>query len=184
MTGVSDPPAGLHRFVRPADIVEVLMAAASGNPFIPPSDILDRHILTDDIGVLIGGRRGRSTALYVWSASVMDLGPFLAHAASWLRRYPRWRTLHGLDAFESPPRLVLAAPSIDGSVQSAVSLVAPTPTIVRYSLVSCGRSTNVCWDGHDETVARELVAGKSQDPASVRQAAALDPEEIEFFRKR
>lgn len=174
----------LHRVIRPADVVEVLAAAADNNPFIPTSEILDRHIVTDDIGALIGGRRGQSTALYVWSASVMDLGPFLAHAASWMRRYARWRMLHGLAPFDSPPRLVLATPAIDEGVRSGLALLTPTPIVIRYSLVSCGRSTTLCWDGADDAVAREFAAPSRRDLGTVRQAAALAPDEIEFFKKR
>ncbi|MEO5656047.1 MAG: hypothetical protein ABIO65_06430, partial [Nitrospiria bacterium] len=64
MDAIDERSQILHRMTQPGDVVEVLTAAAACNPFISPSEILERHIVAQDIGLVIGGRDGRPTLLY------------------------------------------------------------------------------------------------------------------------
>ncbi|MEO5657523.1 MAG: hypothetical protein ABIO65_13310, partial [Nitrospiria bacterium] len=165
----------------------VLTAAAACNPFISPSEILERHIVAQDIGLVIGGRDGRPTLLYVWSAVIADLGPWMAHYASWIGVSPQWRRLHRLEPSEGPsPRVILAAPDMAGSARAGHVLLAAPPEVVRYVSVMCGRSATLCWDDR-ETGLRSPTPSLQPDDQPRPSSASLEVlsgEELAFFRRR
>lgn len=188
MDVVDDRSQVLHRMIPPGDVVDMLAAAAACNPFIAPSEILERRIVAEDIGLVIGGREGRPTLLYVWSAAIADLGPWMAHYASWVGWFPQWRRLHRLEPSAGPPRIILAAPDTAESVRAGLALLASPPEVVRYVSVMCGRSSTLCWD--DRETGRRSPKPDPQPQPDIRPKPSspspgdLSGDELAFFRRR
>lgn len=153
------PTPGRLRAVLLDDPVDLLGLACASNPFMAADTIVDRQLVTEQIGLLVGGDADRITCLYLSVRPLADLSPWLAHAARWLGLYPAWRRLHGRPASGAPPDVVLAGPEFGDDVKRGLSLLALPVKLVRYACVECEHVSSVtvdrcfprdlCWETGD-----------------------------------
>lgn len=185
MSGIQRLP--MCRVVGPPDVGDLLRLVAADNPFLAHEEILDRVVITDRIGLLIGGRSDAATLLYVWTRTIEDVSPWIAHAAQWLEQYPIWRKAYGLVSSDAPVRMVLAAPGIEERLRNALGLVARPVTLTRYVCVELGGEAVLGWESGPEpggnVIAGTALAGQRPTPPH-RTAVSddLTPEELAFFR--
>jgi hypothetical protein len=167
------------------DPVDLLTLAEGSNPFIAVSAILDRSVVTDDIGLLVGGSPDQPTCLFLWVTPLRDLGPWMAHAARWLGLYPRWRRLQGLSPSVAPVKMVLAGAEVGEEARLAVSLLAHPVVLARYICLGYGQSRSLCWDGwEEETDVKSQNALIPRAHGDTGAVAAMSAEEMAFFRRR
>ncbi len=153
------PTPGRLRAVLLDDPVDLLGLACASNPFMAADTIVDRQLVTEQIGLLVGGDADRITCLYLSVRPLADLSPWMAHAARWLGLYPAWRRLHGRPALGAPPEVVLAGPDFGDDVKRGLSLLALPVRLVRYACVECEHVSSVtvdrcfprdlCWETGD-----------------------------------
>jgi len=180
------PPA--LRLTAPPDVADLMCLAATDNPFLSREDIVAREVVTERIGLLVAERFSASTLLYLWTHTIDDLSPWMAHAAQWLERYPAWRTAHALAPAAAPVRMVLAAPGVGPTVGSALRLVAGPVTLSRYVYGELGGRAVLGWETGTE-VSRQLLNGTiplEPHPAGDGKPFVPDdltPEEVAFFLK-
>ena len=195
---------GRLRAVLLDDPVDLLGLACASNPFIAADTIVDRQLVTEQIGLLIGGGADRITCLYLSIRPLADLSPWMAHAAWWLGLYPAWRRLHGWPASDVPPDVVLAGPDFGDDVKRGLSLLALPVRLVRYACVECEHVSSVtvdrcfprdlCWEADDGDGVtdpgirrdRSATAGipqRFEAPHRREPQTDLSAEETEFFRR-
>lgn len=173
------------RLISLEDPVELLVLAAGANPFIAASAILDRQVVTDDIGLLVGGSPNQPTCLFLWVTPLRDLWPWMAHAARWLGLYPSWRRLHGLSPSAMPVKMVLAGPDVGDEARVAVSLIALPVILARYTCLGYGPSRRLCWEDWDEERdAQDLNAAIPGTQGDTGTVVGMSAEEVAFFRRR
>jgi len=143
------PTPGRLRAVLLDDPVELLGLACASNPFMAADTIVDRQLVTEQIGLLVGGDADRITCLYLSVRPLADLSPWMAHAARWLGLYPAWRRLYGRPALGAPPNVVLAGPDFGDDVKQGLSLLALPVRLVRYACVECEHVRDLCWETGD-----------------------------------
>lgn len=178
---MASPPA-IRLLSDPADLV---CLAVISNPYMAASTIVDRQVVSEQIGLLVGGAAEPLTCLYLWVAPVEDLSPWMAHAVRWLRRYPQWRRVHGLVADGTPPRLVLAGPEFGEAVRPSLGFLNAKADLVRYTCVEFQQVRSLCWE---ETALQSAITGEvAADSKSLghrrEHASILSPEEIAFFQR-
>ncbi len=179
-------PTVLRLSVGP-DLGDVMRLAAAENPFLPQEEVLDRVVLTDRIGLLVGGNTSMVTLLYLWTRTIDDVLPWMTHASQWLERYPIWRKAHGLALSSEPVRMVLAAPGLGDGVRSALRLISGHVTPVRYSYLAFAGRAVLGWESENEAPVpvADGSAPATHPRASLETASiadALTPEELAFFR--
>ena len=188
------PTPGRLRAVLLDDPVDLLGLACASNPFIAADTIVDRQLVTEQIGLLVGGDADRITCLYLSVRPLADLSPWMAHAARWLGLYPAWRRLHGRPASGVPPNVVLAGPDFGDDVKRGLSLLARPVRLVRYACVECEHVRDLCWatgdsDGVTDSgirLDRDATGGIDQmfeAPHRREPRTDLSAEETEFFRR-
>ena len=163
------PTPGRLRAVLLDDPVDLLGLACASNPFIAADAIVDRQLVTEQMGLLVGrestifrhagGDADRITCLYLSVRPLADLSPWMAHAARWLGLYPAWRRLHGRPASGAPPNVILAGPDFGDDVKRGLSLLALPVRLVRYACVEGDHVSSVtvdrgfprdlCWETGD-----------------------------------
>jgi hypothetical protein len=187
-------PPGRLRAVLLDDPVDLLDLARASNPFMTADAVADRQLVTEHIGLLIGGDADRLTCLYLSVRPLADLSPWLAHAARWLGLSPAWRRLHGWPASGAPPNVVLAGPDFGDDVKRGLSLLALSVRLVRYVCIEREHVRDLCWevsDGDGLTGSGIHLDRSTTDGTPQRFEAAyrreprteLSAEETEFFRR-
>jgi hypothetical protein len=147
---------------------------------------LERVVVTDRIGLLVGGNRSMVTLLYLWTHPIDDVSPWMAHVSRWLERYPIWRNAHDLGSSSESARIVLAAPGLEDGVRGALRLVVCPVTFVRYCCLELTGKTVLGWE-------RDVTPGAIGTPANApttyhragleaSSSDALTSEELAFFR--
>ena len=198
------PTPGRLRAVLLDDPVDLLGLACASNPFIAADTIVDRQLVTEQIGLLVGGDADRITCLYLSVRPLADLSPWMAHAARWLGLYPAWRRLHGRPASGAPPNIVLAGPDFGDDVKRGLSLLALPVRLVRYACVECEHVSSVtvdrcfprdlCWETGDsdgvtdsgirlDRDATDGIHQRFETPHRREPRTDLSAEETEFFRR-
>ncbi len=148
---------------------------------------MERVVVTDRIGLLVGGNPSMITLLYLWTLPIDDVSPWMAHVSRWLERYPIWRKAHDLGSSSESARIVLAAPGLEDGVRGALRLVICQVTFVRYCYLELAGKTVLGWE---RDVAPGMIGtpGNTSTMTSHRaglQASssdALTSEELAFFR--
>jgi hypothetical protein len=188
------PTSGRLRAVLLDDPVDLLGLACASNPFIAADTIVDRQLVTEQIGLLVGGDADRITCLYLSVRPLADLSPWMAHAARWLGLYPAWRRLHGRPASGAPPNIVLAGPDFGDDVKRGLSLLALPVRLVRYTCVECEHAMDLCWETGDgdgvtdsgirlDRDATDGIHQRFETPHRREPRTDLSAEETEFFRR-
>ena len=176
------------------DPVDLLGLACASNPFIAADTIVDRQLVTEQIGLLVGADADRITCLYLSVRPLADLSPWMAHAARWLGLYPAWRRLHGRPASGVPPNVVLAGPDFGDDVKRGLSLLARPVRLVRYACVECEHVRDLCWatgdsDGVTDSGIRldrdatDGIRQRIEAPHPREPRTDLSAEETEFFKR-
>jgi hypothetical protein len=179
-------PTGL-RLREVPDLGDLIRLAVAENPFLPREAVLDRVVVTDRVGLLVGDSSATITLLYLWTHTIDDVSPWMAHAGQWLERYAIWRKAHGLAPSSEAVRMVLAAPGLGEGARSALRLVSCRVTPVRYSYLELSGKAVLAWEWGAEPVktVTQWNASTTHDPASLEAAAIpelLTSEELAFFR--
>jgi hypothetical protein len=167
------------------DPVDLLRLAEGANPFIACSAVLDRQVVTNDMGLLIGGSTDQPICLFLSVTPLHDLGPWISHAARWIDLYPAWRRLHGLSPSALPVNVVLASPGVGEGVRLAVRLITLPVVLACFTGLGYGPSRCLCWEGWEEGGATQAQSGpipRVRGETGVR--AAISAEELAFFRAR
>ncbi|HET8760603.1 MAG TPA: hypothetical protein VFN94_06025 [Nitrospiria bacterium] len=162
--------------------------AAAHNPVIRPEAVIERTVVGDGVGLLVGEEEGRTTLLYLWWQERPDFLAWMAHVARWTSLSPTWRKAQGLKASDVPIRVILAVPSVSEGLRDAVTLLSPSVTVLRYRWEARGGACALRWDEDSATVcspAGDRVGGAT--PAGIFSSAsadeALTPEERDFFQQ-
>jgi hypothetical protein len=171
----------------PPDVGDLLRLASRDNPFLRQDQVLNRDVLTDRIGLLVGNGPAGVTLLYVWTQPIEEMSSWMAHAAQWLDRYPIWRKAHELNPSVTPVRMVLASPDVGERVRSALRLVSCHVTLTRYVYVEIGGQAALGWDlgaepgkkGSEEQTTTSQHVG---EPEKTSITEDLTMEELAFFR--
>jgi hypothetical protein len=175
------------RLVTPPDVGDLIRLASRDNPFLRQDQVLDREVLADRIGLLVGSGPAGATLLYVWTQPVEEMSSWMAHAAQWLDRYPIWQKAHGLHPSVAPVRVVLASPDVGERARSALRLVSCHVTLARYVYVEIGGQAALGWDlgpepgkkaSEEPTTANQHVG--EREKASITEDLTM--EELAFFR--
>jgi len=188
------PTPGRLRAVLLDDPVDLLGLACASNPFMAADTIVDRQLVTEQIGLLVGGDADRITCLYLSVRPLADVSPWMAHAARWLGLYPAWRRLHGRPASGVPPNVVLAGPDFGDDVKRGLSLLALPVRLVRYACVECEHVRDLCWETGDgggvtdsgirlDRDATDGIHQRFEAPHRREPRTDLSAEETEFFRR-
>jgi hypothetical protein len=188
------PTPGRLRAVLLDDPVDLLGLARASNPFMAADTIVDRQLVTEQIGLLVGGDADRITCLYLSVRPLADLSPWMAHAARWLGLYPAWRRLHGRPASGAPPNVVLAGPDFGDDVKRGLSLLALPVRLVRYACVECEHVRDLYWETGDgdgvtdsgirlDRDATDEIHQRFEAPHRREPRTDLSAEETEFFRR-
>lgn len=162
---------------------ELMCLAASGNPYLPEDEVLDRVVVGSQVGLLVGGNTSAVTLLYLWTDAMAELSPWMAHLSQWLEYYPHWRKAHGLGASSEAVRIVLAAPGLGDGVRSALRLITCHTTPVRYGLFELEGKLVLGWERGEAGTAgpRSGLATTVRASFDTSGADALTAEERAFF---
>lgn len=181
------PQPTTFRLVGPPDVGDLICLASRDNPFLRQDQILDREVITDRIGLLVGNGPAGMTLLYVWTQPIEEMSSWMAHAAQWLDRYPIWRKAHGLGPSVAPVRMVLASPDVGERARSALRLVSCHVTLTRYVYVEIGGQEALGWDlrpepgkkGSEGSTTASQYVGEREKASTIED---LTMEELAFFR--
>ena len=167
------------------DPVDLLRLAEGANPFIAGSAVLDRQIVTNDMGLLIGGSPDQPTCLFLSVTALHDLGPWIPQAARWIELYPTWRRLHGLSPSALPVKMVLAGPGVGEGVRAVVRLLTLPVVLACFTGFGYGQSRGLCWEGWEEGSDTQPQSGPiPRAHGDTGSRVAMSAEELAFFRGR
>jgi hypothetical protein len=164
--------------------------AAEQNPFFPRAAVLQRTIVSDRIGLLIGDATDGMTMLYLWTDEDSGCLPWLIHFARWRRDYPDWRLAHGMPPSTRPLRVIVAVPGIVSGLREAVRLLIDSVEAAAYRCVDVEGKFVLNWDatslthcvqdGSDRGAEQAMVP--AVDGARSSSSETLTPEEWAFFQ--
>lgn len=179
---MSGPPVAW--LAAPPNLGDLMCLAASGNPFLPEDEVLDRVVVGREVGLLVGGNASAVTLVYLWTDAIAELSPWMAHLSQWLEHCPSWRKAYGLGSSSESVRIVLAAPGLGDGVRSALRLIACHTTPVRYGLFELDGKMVLGWErGEAGTAGPQsgLATAVRASFETTSGADALSAEERAFF---
>jgi hypothetical protein len=174
--------------VEPPDIGALLCLCATANPFITREAIVERTVVDDGIGLLVGAAPPSSTLLYLVRDHRADFLPWLTHVSRWVALYPAWLAAHGRTGPPPPVRIVLAGPQVSDGLRDAVALISCPVLVAGYRVGTRGGEPFLEWeqgavldgaDGEHRADRSQTVEESWQVPSD----EALTSEEWEFFRR-
>ncbi|MFZ5874841.1 MAG: hypothetical protein ACOYXU_00400 [Nitrospirota bacterium] len=180
-------PAAAARSVAPG-VGDLVRMAAEQNPFLPRAVVLERTIVSERIGLLVGDAPDGMTMLYLWTHEDPGGLPWLVHLARWRSDYPAWRSAHGLPPCARPLRVIVAVPGTIIGVRDAVRLLIGSIAVVPYRCVDIEGNLVLGWDavsltedqsGGDRVVEQAVV--RTIDGVWSSSSDTLTPEEWAFF---
>jgi hypothetical protein len=164
--------------------------AAEQNPFIPCAALLQRTIVSERIGLLVGDAPDGMTMLYLWTHEDPGGLPWLTQFARWRSDYPAWRSAHGLAPCIRPLRVIVAVPGMVSGLRDAVRLLIGSVAVVTYHCVDVEGKLLLGWDassltdqaqGGGDRVAEQAVV-PAVDVVRSGSPETLTPEERAFFQ--
>ncbi|MFZ5862589.1 MAG: hypothetical protein ACOYXR_07115 [Nitrospirota bacterium] len=168
---------------------DLMRVAAAYNPFIPRESVVERTIVSERIGLLIGDAPEGTILLYLWTEEDPGGLMWLVHLARWKSSYPAWRSAHGLPACSRGVRIIVAVPGVVTGLRDAVRLLGDSVTVVRYQCLDVDGSVVVGWESdtvaqrpqrEDLTVAPVAHPRRETSRSTVHEA--LTPDEWAFFQ--
>jgi hypothetical protein len=165
--------------------------AAEQNPFIPRAAVLERTLVSERVGLLVGDAPDGMTMLYLWTHEDPGLLPWLIQFARWRNDYPAWRSAHGLPPCGRPLRVITAVPGMVSGWRDAVRLVIGSVAVVPYHCVDVEGKIVLGWDttslahrahGGSDCVAEPATMVPAVDVVRSSAPATLTPEEWAFFQ--
>jgi hypothetical protein len=164
--------------------------AAEQNPFIPRTAVLERTIVSERIGLLVGDTPDGMSMLYLWTVEDPGCLSWLIQLAKWRNDYPAWRAARGLPPCGRPIRVIVAVPGVLGGMRDAVRLLIGSVAVVPYHVVDVEGKPILGWDTasltHHAQGGRDHVADEAIVPAvdgvRSRRSETLTPDEWAFFQ--
>ncbi len=166
-----------------------MRVAAEQNPFIPCAAVIERTVVAERIGLLVGDAPDGMTLVYVWAQEDPGCLTWLIHLARWRDCYPSWRSAHGLPPCARPLRVIVAVPGVVNGLRDAIRLLVGSVAVVRYQCLDLDGTVVLGWEtattsGYEERDDR--IAERPQGPALdvVRSSSpdSLTPDEWAFFQ--
>jgi hypothetical protein len=171
------------------DVGDLVRVAAERNPFIPCAAIIERTVVAEGIGLLVGDGPDGMTLVYVWAHEDPGCLTWLIHLARWRDCYPAWRSAHGLPPCARPLRVIVAVPGVVNGLRDAIRLLVGSVAVVRYQCLDLDGMTVLGWEtdktsGYEERGGR--IAERATEPTLdvVRSGSQelLTPAEWAFFQ--
>jgi hypothetical protein len=171
------------------DVGDLMRVAAEQNPFIPCSAVIERTVVAERIGLLVGDAPDGMTLVYVWAHEDPGCLTWLIHLARWRESYPAWRSAHGLPPCARPLRVIVAVPGGLNGLRDAVRGLVGSVAVVRYQCLDLDGTVVLGWEtdkltGHEERGDR--IAERAPEPALdvIRSSAPemLTSDEWAFFQ--
>lgn len=175
-------------FVVP-DVGVLMRAAAEQNPFIPRAAVIERTVVAERIGLLVGNAPDGMTLVYLWAHEDPGCLTWLIHLARWKDSYTAWRAAHGLPPCVHPLRVVVAVPGGLYGLRDAVRALVGSVVVVRYQCLDLDGTMILGWEtdqtsGSDQRGDRlaDLVLEPAGHVVRSHVPEPLTPDEWAFFQ--
>jgi hypothetical protein len=175
-------------FVVP-DVGDLMRVAVPQNPFIPCAAVIERTVVSEHIGLLVGDAPEGMTLVYLWAHEDPECLTWLIHLARWRESYPAWRSAHGLPSCARPLRVIVAVPGGLSGLRDAVRVLVGSVAVARYQCLDLDGTMVLGWEtdktsGYEEQGDR--IAEREPEPARdvvrSRTSEILTPDEWAFFQ--
>jgi len=179
----------MARRVEPA-VGNLMRVVAERNPFLPLAAVVERAIISERIGLLVGDAPDGMTLLYVWTHEDPGCLTWLINLAQWQDAYPAWRSAHGLPPCSLSLRVIVAAPSVVTGLRDALRLLVGSVGVVSYQCLDLDGKLVLGWES-------DTVSGRNERGERVAEPVAepfchvvgadspdgLTPDERAFFQQ-